>query len=139
MIVPVKSVMNELTTILQNDGIEVRFDYDEEAKVSSFIAGLFLTHRGFASITQDEVPYGDIMIEDLWPNHHSFNEIAKLIEENKKSESSDYEDEDWGSVQFAKKRAEKLKKLEEKHARELAKKESSDLEEVLENHEWLVE
>ena len=137
--VPVKSVMNELTTILQNDGIEVRFDYDEEAKVSSFIAGLFLTHRGFASITQDEVPYGDIMIEDLWPNHHSFNEIAKLIEENKKSESSDHEDEDWGSVQFAKKRAEKLKKLEEKHARELAKKESSDLEEVLENHEWLVE
>ena len=31
---------------------------------SSFIAGLFLTHRGFASITQDEV-HGDIMIEDL--------------------------------------------------------------------------
>ena len=137
--VPVKSVMNELKIILQNDGIEVRFDYDEEAKVSSFIAGLFLTHRGFASITQDEVPYGDIMIEDLWPNHHSFNEIAKLIEENKKSESSDYEDEDWGSVQFAQKRAEKLKKLEEKHAKELAKKNSNDLEEVLENHEWLVE
>lgn len=137
--VPVKSVMNELTTILENDGIEVRFDYDEEAKVSSFIAGLFLTHRGFASITQDEVPYGDIMIEDLWPNNHSFNEIAKLIEENKKSESGDYEDEDWGSVQFAKKRAEKLKKLEEKHAREQAQKETNDLEEVLENHEWLVE
>lgn len=137
--VPVKSVMKELTTILRNDGIEVRFDYDEEAKVSSFIAGLFLTHRGFASITQEEVPYGDIMIEDLWPNHHSFNEITKLIEENKKSESGDYEDEDWGSVQFAKKRAEKLKKLEEKHAKELAKKESNGLEEVLENHEWLVE
>ena len=137
--VPVKSVMNELTTILENDGIEVRFDYDEEAKVSSFIAGLFLTHRGFASITQDEVPYGDIMIEDLWPNNHSFNGIAKLIEENKKSESGDYEDEDWGSVQFAKKRAEKLRKIEEKHAREQGQKETNDLEEVLENHEWLVE
>ena len=28
------------------------------------------------------------MIEDLWPNHHSFNEIATLIEENKNSEDN---------------------------------------------------
>ena len=37
--VPVKSVMNELTTILENDGIEVRFDYDEAGSNTAALWG----------------------------------------------------------------------------------------------------
>ena len=54
--VRVIDVISELGQILeQENGIEDQ-GYDEEAKVASFIASLFLTHRGFALISQDEVP-----------------------------------------------------------------------------------
>lgn len=137
--VRVIDVIRELGSILeQENGMEVD-GYDEEAKVASFIASLFLTHRGFALISQDEVPYGDIMLEDLWPNITEFNEVNLRIEENKRLQSAENIGEETGSVQFAKKRAEKLRQREEKERaareQELALQDS----EALEGHEWLVE
>ena len=137
--VRVIDVISELGQILeQENGIEDQ-GYDEEAKVASFIASLFLTHRGFALISQDEVPYGDIMLEDLWPNIADFDEVNLRIEEKKRLQSDANSSEETGSVQFAKKRAEKLRLKEEKERlakeQELALKES----EALEGHDWLVE
>ena len=138
--VKVLDVMRELSDILEQENGQEPTGYDEEAKVASFIASLFLTHRGYALISQDVVPYGDIMLEDLWPNVTDFDEINKLIEAKKELQSESSEQEETGSVQFAKKRAEKLRIKEEKEraAREQVTAEDNAQDE-LESHEWLVE
>ena len=138
--VKVLDVMRELTDILEQENGQEPTGYDEEAKVASFIASLFLTHRGYALISQDVVPYGDIMLEDLWPKVTDFDDINKLIEAKKELQSESSKQEETGSVQFAKKRAEKLRIKEEKEraAREQVMAEDNGQDE-LESHEWLVE
>ena len=138
--VKVTDVMRELTDILEQENGQEPTGYDEEAKVASFIASLFLTHRGYALISQDVVPYGDIMLEDLWPKVTDFDDINKLIEAKKELQSESSKQEETGSVQFAKKRAEKLRIKEEKEraAREQVMAEDNGQDE-LESHEWLVE
>ena len=137
--VRVIEVINELGQILEHENGDEPEGYDEEAKVASFIASLFLTHRGFALISQEDVPYGAIMLEDLWPEIDDFEEVNNRIEEKRILQSESKELEDTGSVQFAKKRAEKLRIKEEKEraAREL-EVDAND-KEKLESHEWLVE
>ena len=132
--------MNELGIILEHENGQTDHGYDEEAKVASFIASLFLTHRGYALISQDEVPYGDIMLEDLWPEIDDFEEVNLRIEEKKKIQSQSSDGEETGSVQFAKKRAEKLRLKEEKEREAREQLESEQItQEELETHEWLVE
>ena len=152
--VPVLQVMNELKPILEQTFGSVPEGYDDEAKVASFIAGLFLTHRGFASITQDSVPDGEIFLEDSWPQIKTFEEINALIETQQAAENERIQEQDSGSVRHAKLRAEKARSDEEdsirKQERALAKQqkeqavvevpESNDIEEQsYDNHEWLVE
>ena len=143
--VKVIDVMDELGSILEKENGQVPEGYSEEAKVASFIASLFLTHRGYALISQDEVPYGDIMLEDLWPGIAEFEQVNVRIEEKKKLQSQSNDEEETGSVQFAKKRAEKLRIKEEKEreAREriAAEQLAADLnaQNDLPSHEWLVE
>ena len=152
--VPVLQVMNELKPILEQTFGSVPEGYDDEAKVASFIAGLFLTHRGFASITQDSVPDGEIFLEDSWPKIKTFEEINALIETQQAAENERIQEQDSGSVRHAKLRAEKARSDEEdsirKQERALAKQqkeqavvevpESNDIEEQsYDNHEWLVE
>ncbi|MCP2504124.1 MAG: hypothetical protein NLN65_02345 [Candidatus Poseidoniaceae archaeon] len=152
--VPVLAVMKELKPILEQAFGTVPEGYDDEAKVASFIAGLFLTHRGFASITQDSVPDGEIFLEDCWPQMKTFEEINVLIETQQTAENERIQEQDSGSVRHAKLRAEKARSAEEdsirKQERALAKQqkeqavvevpESKDIEEQsYENHEWLVE
>ncbi len=137
--VKVIDVVNQLGSILQAEGGELSEDYGEEAKVASFIASLFLTHRGFALISQDEVPYGDIMLEDLWPDISDFEQVNQRIEEKKRLQSNSASLEDTGSVQFAKKRAEKLRLKEEKERAQKAREITEQDNETLESHEWLVE
>ncbi|MEZ7987847.1 MAG: hypothetical protein QMC65_01490 [Candidatus Poseidoniaceae archaeon] len=152
--VPVLQVMNELKPILEQTFGSVPEGYDDEAKVASFIAGLFLTHRGFASITQDSVPDGEIFLEDSWPQIKTFEEINALIETQQAAENERIQEQDSGSVRHAKLRAEKARSAEEdsirKQERALAKQqkeqavvevpESKDIEEQsYDNHEWLVE
>lgn len=137
--VRVIEVINELGQILEHENGDEPEGYDEEAKVASFIASLFLTHRGFALISQEEVPYGAIMLEDLWPEIDNFEQVNDRIEEKRRLQSESKDLEDTGSVQFAKKRAEKLRIKEEKEraARELEI--DAKNKEKLESHDWLVE
>jgi hypothetical protein len=122
--------------------------------VASFIAGLFLTHRGFASITQDSVPDGVIYLEDMWPQIETFEEVSQLIEGQQNAENERIQEQDTGSVRHAKLRAEKARLAEEesarKHERALAKqqKEQPVVETIeptgveehsYDDHEWLVE
>jgi chromatin segregation and condensation protein Rec8/ScpA/Scc1 (kleisin family) len=138
--VRVNDVMDELGSILEQENGKIPEGYGEEAKVASFIASLFLTHRGYALISQDEVPYGDIMLEDLWPDIGEFDEVNIRIEEKKQLQSQSNEGEETGSVQFAKKRAEKLrlKEAKERESREQNESEQN-IEENLPTHDWLVE
>ena len=138
--VRVIDVMNELGIILEQENGHEPEGYEEEAKVASFIASLFLTHRGYALISQDEVPYGEIMLEDLWPNIAEFEEVNQRIEEKKNIQSQESEKEETGSVQFAKRRAEKLRIKEEKERAAMEKlMAEQDVKEELPSHEWLVE
>ena len=152
--VPVLKVMHELKPILEQAFGSVPEGYDDEAKVTSFIAGLFLTHRGFASITQDSVPDGEIFLEDSWPQIETFEEINELIESQQAAENERIQEQDLGSVRHAKLRAEKARLAEEnsirKQERALAKQQkeqavvevpkSEDIEkQSYDNHEWLVE
>jgi len=138
--VKVAQVMAELNDILLAENGHIEQGYQEESKVASFIASLFLTHRGFALISQDEVPYGDIMLEDLWPNVIGFKEIKKIIEDKKEVQSNTFDDEETGSIQFAKRRAEKLRIKQEKAKKQSEQEQmQSPVEDDLPEHEWLVE
>ena len=138
--VKVIQVMAELNDILLVENGHIEQGYEEESKVASFIASLFLTHRGFALISQDEVPYGDIMLEDLWPGIAEFEEIKELIEDKKQIQSNSSNDEETGSVQFAKRRAEKLRAKEEKARKQLEQEQmQSTVADDLPEHDWLVE
>ncbi len=138
--VKVIQVMAELNDILLAENGHIEQGYEEESKVASFIASLFLTHRGFALISQDEVPYGDIMLEDLWPGVSEFNDIKELIEDKKEVQINSTEKEETGSVQFAKRRAEKIRAKEEKARKQLEQEQiQSSVEDDLPEHDWLVE
>jgi hypothetical protein len=80
------------------------------------------------------------MLEDLWPDIGEFDEVNIRIEEKKQLQSQSNEGEETGSVQFAKKRAEKLrlKEAKERESREQNESEQN-IEENLPTHDWLVE
>ena len=152
--VPVLVVMESLKPILEQTFGSVPEGYDDEAKVASFIAGLFLTHRGFASITQDCVPDGVIYLEDTWPQIETFEEVSQLIEGQQNAENERIQEQDTGSVRHAKLRAEKARLAEEESARKreraLAKQQKEQPvvetkkptgveEQSYDDHEWLVE
>ena len=149
--VAVQNVKTHLRAILEEIFGAVPEGYQDEAKVTSFIAGLFLTHRGFASISQDVVPDGDIFLEDLWPDLEDFQQVKDAMNELDEKQSVESQDEDSGSVQFAKKRAEKMRLIEEaerkekelemevKESLETLTEESSQIDDSFQKHEWLVE
>ncbi len=164
--VPVTDVMVALSGVLESTFGAIPEGYDDEAKVASFIAGLFLTHRGFASITQDEVPDGVICIEDAWPKIETFEQVKALVDDQQAEESDRIQSQDLGSVQHAQIRAEKAQKAEETAARKAQKaavevesvqneptaelapsktveaeinENDATSEEPFEAHEWLVE
>ena len=149
--VPVDNVKAHLRVILEEIFGAVPEGYQDEAKVTSFIAGLFLTHRGFASISQDVAPDGDIFLEDLWPDLDDFQQVKDTIDELDEKQNVESQDEDSGSVQFAKKRAEKMRlieeaerkekelEIEEKASLEPVAIEASEIDDSFQKHEWLVE
>ena len=86
-IVPVSEVTTELEKILLRTFGEIPEGYAVESKITSFVSGLFLTHRGYAWISQ-EGPEDPIMLEDRWPNAATFEEATELGE---KLIADDYE------------------------------------------------
>ena len=54
-IVPVSEVTTELEKILLQTFGEIPEGYAVESKITSFVSGLFLTHRGYAWISQEDL------------------------------------------------------------------------------------
>lgn len=139
--VPLKSVINTMIPILEATFGEVPEGYGDDARVSSFIAGLFLTHKGLASITQGNQIDDVIMIEDLWPQLATFEDVlAATIEADQQAQEA-RESLKTGSTLHAERlqeRAEKARLAEEK-AKAKLEKEQEESKPDFEEHEWLVE
>ena len=139
--VPLKSVIKTMIPILEATFGEVPEGYGDDARVSSFIAGLFLTHKGLASITQGNQIDDVIMIEDLWPKLATFEDVlAATIEADQQAQEA-RESLKTGSTLHAERlqeRAEKARLAEEK-AKAKLEKEQEESKPDFEEHEWLVE
>ena len=139
--VPLKSVIKTMIPILEATFGEVPEGYGDDARVSSFIAGLFLTHKDLASITQGNQIDDVIMIEDLWPQLATFEDVlAATIEADQQAQEA-RESSKTGSTLHAERlqeRAEKARLAEEK-AKAKLEKEQEESKPDFEEHEWLVE
>ncbi len=117
--VPVVEVTEELRKILISTFGEVPEGYDLESRITSFVAGLFLTHRGYASISQDG-PDDPIMLEDKWPEIETFAEVTKLAEKLNDEYSDSIKDEETESQRHAIRLEERARLAKEKIEAELA-------------------
>ena len=140
-IVPVSDVTNELEKILLETFGVIPEGYKVESKITSFVAGLFLTHRGYAWISQ-EGPEDPIMLEDRWPNAKSFEEASELAE---KLIADDYETmkaDETESMRHAAKLAQRAKQAADEEKERLRQEELAKLAEDSESvnpEDWLVE
>ena len=132
--VPISNVTNRLSEILVEEFGVIPEGYEVESKITSFVAGLFLTHRGYAWISQDQ-PEDPIMIEDRWPKAKSFDEVTELASKLFAEESIALESEETESMRHAQRLAERARIAAEEE--EIAKiKEASESENP---DDWLVE
>ena len=139
--VPLKSVIKTMIPLLEATFGEVPEGYGDDARVSSFIAGLFLTHKGLASITQGNQIDDVIMIEDLWPQLATFEDVLAATLEADQQAQEARESLKTGSTLHAERlqeRAEKARLAEEK-AKAKLEKEQEETKPDFEEHEWLVE
>ena len=132
--VPISEVTNRLSEILIEEFGVIPEGYEVESKITSFVAGLFLTHRGYAWISQEQ-PEDPIMIEDRWPKAKSFDEVTELASKLFDEESIALESEETESMRHAQRLAERARIAAEEE--EIAKiKEASKSENP---DDWLVE
>ena len=139
--VPLKSVIKTMIPLLEATFGEVPEGYGDDARVSSFIAGLFLTHKGLASITQGNQIDDVIMIEDLWPQLATFDDVLAATLEADQQAQEARESSKTGSTLHAERlqeRAEKARLAEEKAKAKLEQEQEGSKPDVGE-HEWLVE
>ena len=139
--VPLKSVIETMIPLLELTFGEVPEGYGDDARVSSFIAGLFLTHKGIASITQGNQLDDVIMIEDLWPQLSTFQDVLAATLEADQQAQEARETSKTGSTLHAERlqqRAEKARLAEEKAKAKLEKEQEENKPDI-EQHEWLVE
>ena len=132
--VPVSEVTLELEKILIETFGEIPDGYDIESKITSFVAGLFLTHRGYAWISQ-EGPDDPIMLEDRWPNANTFEEVTTLADKLMADDSDSIKQDETESMRHAARLAERARIAAEEEER--AKLEAESTSEYPED--WLVE
>ena len=139
--VPLKSVIKTLVPILESAFGTVPEGYDEDARVSSFIAGLFLTHKGMASITQGNQLDDVIMIEDLWPQLPTFEDVIAATLDADQEAQVVREKSKTGSMLHAERLQERAEKarLDEEKAKQKLEQERQEASLELDEHEWLVE
>ena len=132
--VPVSEVTNELRNILQETFGKIPEGYDMESKITSFVAGLFLTHRGFAWISQ-EGPDDPIMLEDRWPDADTFESVTILADKLMADDSESIKEDETESMRHTLRLAERARiALEEEERAKL------EAESISENPaDWLVE
>ena len=139
--VPVEDVTNELEKILLETYGEIPEGYDIESKITSFVAGLFLTHRGYAWISQ-EGPDDPIMLEDRWPNASTFDEVTVLAEKLMEEDSESIKGDETESMRHAVKLAERAQQALEEEKERLKQEEMAKLAAESESEDpedWLVE
>lgn len=139
--VPVEDVTNELEKILLDTYGEIPEGYDVESKITSFVAGLFLTHRGYAWISQ-EGPDDPIMLEDRWPNASTFDEVTVLAEKLMEEDSESIKGDETESMRHAVKLAERAQQALEEEKERLKQEEMAKLAAESESEDpedWLVE
>ena len=157
--VPLMAVISKLKPLLVSTFGASLDDPDSEAFVASFIAGLFLTHRRMASISQEGEAVANIMIEDLWPDLDDFDEVLGAVEIVMAEDAEALDGQTTGSehrmeaiaerARIAEKRqARRQAKLEAKAAKEAAERREetpavettvSESTAMLDDHDWLVE
>ena len=158
--VPLVDVMAKLKPVLKAMFGEALEDPQSEAFVASFIAGLFLTHRRIASISQEGEAVENILIEDLWPHLTSFSEVLEAVEALMAQDAEALDGETTGSEHRMEAIAERARLAEERAARRQAKLEAKAAKEatssspepatqetaavhgpesMLDDHDWLVE
>ena len=147
-------VIEKLKPVLKETfGLDAE-DTDSEAFVASFIAGLFLTHRRMASISQEGEEIENIMIEDLWPDLDDFAQVLSAVEELMAEDADALDGDATGSQHRMEAIAERARVAEEREARRQAKQEAAlakqreeqRVEPVVDpaandmsEHDWLVE
>lgn len=114
-------VIEHMQPLLEERFGQQILDVENEAFVSSFIAGLFLTHRGIASITQDGDTLDTVQIRDLWPQVDEFSLVLEAAENTMTEDAVSLEGETTGSVHRLEAMAERAKKAEEKEQRRLSR------------------
>ena len=139
--VPVVKVTNQLKEILLETFGEIPEGYDVESKITSFVAGLFLTHRGYAWISQ-EGPEDPIMLEDRWPNAETFDEVTVLAEKLMEEDSQSIKGDETESMRHAARLAERAQQAIEEEKERLKQEEMAKLAAESESEnpgDWLVE
>ncbi len=140
-IVPVSEVTTELEKILLQTFGEIPEGYAVESKITSFVSGLFLTHRGYAWISQ-EGPEDPIMLEDRWPNAATFEEATELGEKLIADDYESMKEAETESMRHAARLAERAQAALEAEKERLREEEMAKIaaESDSENPEdWLVE
>ena len=139
--VPVSEVATELEKILLETFGEIPEVYNVESKITSFVAGLFLTHRGFAWISQ-EGPEDPIMLEDRWPNATTFDEVTILAEKLMEEDSESIKGDETESMRHAIRLEQRAQKALEEEKQRLKEEEMAKLAAEAESESpdsWLVE
>ena len=93
-----------------------------------------MTHRKIASISQKEVPYGPILIEDLWPKYDDYNDLIVNLKQLEEKESEESKSEILPSERLANRLAQRAKEAEIEMERE-----KQLIEENQNNTDWMVE
>ena len=153
-VVPLLDVIEKLKPVLKETfGLDTE-DTESEAFVASFIAGLFLTHRRMASISQEGEAVENIMIEDLWPDLNDFTQVLSAVEELMAEDADALDGDATGSQHRMDAIAERARVAEEREARRQAKREAAlakeqeaapvesvaePVENALIEQDWLVE
>lgn len=119
--VPLLSVIEKLKPVLMETFGFKMDETESEAFVASFIAGLFLTHRRMASISQEGEDVANIMIEDLWPNINGFVEVLEAVEEVMANDAEALDGQTTGSEHRMEAIAERARLAEEREARRQVK------------------
>ena len=119
--VPLLSVIEKLKPVLMETFGFKLDETESEAFVASFIAGLFLTHRRMASISQEGEDVANIMIEDLWPNINGFVEVLEAVEEVMANDAEALDGQTTGSEHRMEAIAERARLAEEREARRQVK------------------
>ena len=158
-VVPLVKVIAKLKPLLISTFGSTLEDPESEAFVASFIAGLFLTHRRMASISQEGEEVANIMIEDLWPNLTSFNDVLEAVDALMAEDAEALGGQTTGSEHRMEAIAERARVAEKREARRQAKLEAQVAKEastvsadttqeniegkatdaMLNEHDWLVE